>query len=44
MNIQNIPKELKKLKQWCCWAGDTLQKQVDKLLNRSEKEFRGGTG
>ena len=26
MNIQNIPKELKKLKQWCCWAGDKLPK------------------
>ena len=26
MNIQNIPKELKKLKQWCCWTGDKLPK------------------
>lgn len=26
MNIQNIPKELKKLKQWCCWCGDKLPK------------------
>lgn len=26
MNFQNIPKELKKLKQWCCWCGDKLPK------------------
>ena len=26
MNIQNIPEELKKLKQWVCWAGDKLPK------------------
>lgn len=26
MNIQNIPEELKRLKQWCCWTGDKLPK------------------
>ena len=26
MNIQNIPEELKRLKQWVCWAGDKLPK------------------
>lgn len=26
INFNNIPKELKKLKQWCCWCGDKLPK------------------
>ena len=26
MNIQNIPEELKRLKQWVCWAGDKIPK------------------
>ena len=26
INYDNIPDELKRLKQWCCWAGDKLPK------------------
>lgn len=26
MNIQNIPEELKRLKQWVCWCGDKIPK------------------
>lgn len=26
INFSNIPDELKKLKQWCCWCGDKLPK------------------
>ena len=26
VNYDNIPDELKRLKQWCCWAGDKIPK------------------